>query len=421
MGDGEQKGDALAGTGRWLEEFRVHWRPLLAAFLGVGSALSLNTYILSVFAPYLIGEFGWTRAEWALLGIVQLAISFCLPVAGRLTDMFGVRRVAAVGALSFPAFLVAITMMDGSIETYFAIYLAQTVVCSVTTSTVYTRVVAETYRARRGLALGLASAGPPVIGALGAPLVSAFVAEQGWRAGYLAVAAFCFLMALITLALLSPQGQAAGRRTPEKKREGVYREIFAMPVFWLMLAAAFLVNTPFTVATSQLKLVVLEQGLGDATAAWLVTVFAVASLVGRLISGAALDYLSAPRIAAINFSLPVIGLLILASPLDSTLAVTIAMTLIGLSFGAEGDIMPYLVTNLFGIRVYSTVLGMLMAAMGGAMAAGNAMLAFALNSGGTYNHYFMAAAACSFAGAMILLLLGNPRFRSPFSEPATAP
>ena len=52
----------MRATGGDLGEFRHHWRPLLAAFLGVGSALSLNSYILSIFAPYLIEEFGWSRS-----------------------------------------------------------------------------------------------------------------------------------------------------------------------------------------------------------------------------------------------------------------------------------------------------------------------------------------------------------------------
>ena len=39
---------------RDFSEFRRHWRPLTASFLGMASGLSLNAFILSVFAPYLI-------------------------------------------------------------------------------------------------------------------------------------------------------------------------------------------------------------------------------------------------------------------------------------------------------------------------------------------------------------------------------
>ena len=400
-------------------EFRQHWRPLLAAFLGMGSALSLNSYILSTFAPYLIDEFGWTRSQWAMLGIVQILVMVCLPIAGRLTDIFGVRPVAAVGALSFPVFLVAIATMNGNIYLYLAIYTSQTIICSTTTATVYSRLVAEAFSVKRGLALAICGSSPPVVGALGAPLVTAFVESQGWRSGYLAVAVFCAICAALMLMLIprqpKPERKSSGA-TPdaaaEHKPVGVYAKIFAMPVFWIMLCATFLVNMPFTLATSHLKLVVLEQGLDDSTAAVLVSIFAVGSIIGRVLSGAALDYLPANIIAAIVFGLPFAGLLLLASPFDSAAIVTVAILLVGLSFGGEGDIIPYLVTKYFGISVYSTVLGLLSAAMGSAMAAGNIILVFTLDTTGGFTLYLLAAAAGAFIGSAMFLLIGHSRFRT---------
>ena len=398
-------------------EFRRHWRPLLAAFLGMGSALSLNSYILSTFAPYLIDEFSWTRSQWAMLGIVQILVMICLPVAGRLTDMFGVRPVAAVGALSFPVFLVAIATMNGNIYVYLAIYISQTIICSTTTATVYSRLVAEAFSVKRGLALAICGSSPPVVGALGAPLVTAFVESHGWRSGYLAVAVFCAICAVLVLMLIPRQPKpqpkplhAAPDAAAGQKSVGVYARIFATPIFWMMLCATFLVNMPFTLATSHLKLVVLEQGLDDATAAALVSVFAVGSIIGRVLSGAALDYLPANVIAAIVFGLPFAGLLLLASPFDSAAIVTVAILLVGLSFGGEGDIIPYLVTKYFGISVYSTVLGLLSAAMGSAMAAGNIILVFTLDSTGGFTLYLLVAAAGAFIGSAMFMLMGRSRF-----------
>ena len=174
-----------------------------------------------------------------------------------------------------------------------------------------------------------------------------------------------------------------------------------------MLAAIFLVNLPFTLATTQLKLVVLAQGLPAATAALLVSVFAVSSIVGRVLSGAALDYLPSHIIAAISFGLPVVGLLLLASPLDSVLVVTLAMALIGISFGGEGDIIPYLITRQFGIRIYSTVLGLLSAAMGLAMGGGNILMALT----GSFDLYLPIAAGTAFVGSLMFLALGLPSLK----------
>lgn len=410
----------MTGSG----EFRRHWRPLLAGSLGVGTALSLNTYILSIFAPYMIAEFGWTLSQWAMLGLVQLVVMISIPIAGRLTDLYGVRRVAAIGAFSYPLFLLAIAAMSGDIYVYLGIYIAQTVICSTTTMTVYSRVVAGAYSARRGLALGICGSAPPLIGAVISLVMTDFVADYGWRTGYVAVAVFCAICSVATFFLLG-SGDAAREAKPvvpaEKRPRGDYRAIFASPVFWIMLIALFLVNLPFSLAASQLKLVVLDQGLPDASAAVMVSVFAVGSIVGRVVSGAALDWLPAHWIAALVFALPVIGLLMLASPLDTEAVVLGGLLLIGLSFGGEGDIIPYLVTRYFGIAVYGTVLGLLTAAMGAAMAAGNVLLSMTLAQAGGYQTYFLTAATTAAIGSAMFLLLGLPRLKRHIVEPELAP
>lgn len=394
-------------------EFRQQWRPLAAAFVGMGSALSLNSYILSVFAPYLIEEFGWSRSQWAMLGLVQLLMMVCLPVAGRLADLYGVRRVAAVGALSFPVFLVAITLMPGSLEGYLAIYVAQTIVCSTTTSTVYSRVIATSFKLRRGVALGIAGSSPPLISALGAPLITAFVATHGWRAGYLAVAVFCAVCAVLTLLLLQSDDRVSAQASPEDRRKpgSDYRTIFAMPVFWILFTAIFLANLPFSLAISQLKLVVLDQGLDDATAALMVSTFAVGSIMGRIVSGFALDALPSHLVAAVGFGLPFIGLVLLALPFDTVLVVGLAILLIGVSFGGEGDVLPYMVTRYFDLRIFSTVSGLLSAAVGSAMALGNALLSLVLTETDSFHGYLIIAAAGAFIGAAMFLMLGMARFR----------
>lgn len=417
MSDGGQE------TGKSWGEFRQHWRPLLAASLGLGSALSLNSFILSIFAPYMIGEFGWTRSQWAMLGLVQMAVMISIPIAGRLTDLYGVRRVAAVGAFSYPLFLLAITGMNGDIRVYLAIYIAQTVICSTTTATVYSRVVAAAFKVRRGLALGIMGSAPPLLGAVLSPLMSGFVSAHGWRAGYVSIAAICAACAVATIWLLKSQDSAryaeAGPAAA-KRSWSDYRAILASPPFWIMFVALALVNLPFSLASSQLKLVVLDQGLSDATAATMVSVFAIASILGRIVSGLALDRMPAHIVAAIGFGLPVIGLLLLASPYDSAPAVLVAIALVGLSFGGEGDVIPYLVGRYFGIGVFGTVLGMLTAAMGGAMALGNVLIAAVLKSSNSFGPYLLTAAATAAIGSAMFLLLGLKTFRST-AEPELAP
>jgi predicted MFS family arabinose efflux permease len=277
--------------------------------------------------------------------------------------------------------------------------------------------VAEAFSARRGVALAIIGSSPPLVAALGSPLISAFVAQNGWRAGYVCMAIYCAVCAAVTIALLRPH-QPRPTVVLEKQSEdtrdaprGVYRAIFRMPVFWMMLVGCFLVNLPFTLAISQLKMVVLDQGITDADAAMMVSLFAIGSIVGRVAAGFGLDSLPAHIIAATSFFLPFAGLLLLASPYDSVPVVGFAILLIGLSFGGEGDVVPFLVTRYFDMSVFSTVLGLLTASIASAMAIGNLTLGIVLKLTNRFDLYLVIAAAAAFAGSVLFLMLGRRRFQ----------
>ena len=78
---------APAGGEGYFGELVRHWRPLLAASLGAGVSLPLFAYVNTVFAPYLLREFGWSRSDFALVGVTSLATLLVLPFIGRFTDL----------------------------------------------------------------------------------------------------------------------------------------------------------------------------------------------------------------------------------------------------------------------------------------------------------------------------------------------
>ena len=82
-------------------EFRLNWQPLLAASIGLAMGSALGHYTLSLFGPALIAEFGWTKAQFALVGALPLATLPLAPFAGRFTDRFGTRVAAIVGFTAY--------------------------------------------------------------------------------------------------------------------------------------------------------------------------------------------------------------------------------------------------------------------------------------------------------------------------------
>ena len=392
----------------YLHEFRTHWRPLLASTIGHGAGLAVSAYIIGTFAPPLMQEFGWSKSDFALLGTATLLTLVCLPVIGRITDLFGVRWVALVGVLFLPVSYLALSRFDGDLRMFVAITMLQVLLGTTTTSTVYSRLVAERFERARGLGLAIMASGPAIVGAIAAPLLSGFIEENGWRAGYEVMAALSavFGMAAILLIPSDLDPRPSLRRAHRSARD--YAVILRCRAFWVLAGGMFLCNIPQPLHGAQLKLMLLDNGLDTVRAGWVISLYATGVIIGRFACGIALDRLPAHLVAAVSMSVPSVGMLLIASPLDSAWALALAVMLMGLSQGAEGDIAGYLVVKHFGLEIYSSVLGLIIAALGLASALGSLLLSRSLASAGDYTLFLILSAIGVMIGGLVFVMLGAP-------------
>jgi MFS family permease len=393
----------------YFSELRAQWRPLLAALIGLGSGFSLTMYTTSIMAPHLLQEFGWSKSEFALVGSLSLLTIPVFPFIGRLADIRGVRRTALIGVVSLPLIFVALSMMNGDIRVYIALFLAQAIFCVSTTATVYSRIVVQYVTTARGLALAIMASGPALTGAIGGPLLNNFVEAHGWRAGYRALVVFSIIAGAAALLLMPKERKASGAVSVPRARtiKQDYPEIIANPAFWVLLCAMLLCNVALAISQTQLKLVMLDSGVTAAGTSTLISAFAVGVLAGRFVSGVALDRYPAYLVAAIAMFLPSIGLFLLAAHLGAQPMVMLAVILIGFSLGAEGDVVAYLVVRNFGVRVYSSVLGLMTAAIATSSSVGAALLSLTLKTSGRYAPFLIASGISVAIGSSLFLLLGR--------------
>src|SRR5262245_4197759 len=96
-------------------ELRTNWQPLAAATAGMSAGVSLSAYTNAAMAPRFLEAFDWDRSDFALTGVIALLTFVFLPLYGRLADLFGVRRVAVIGAVALPLCWIAFSMMSGPI------------------------------------------------------------------------------------------------------------------------------------------------------------------------------------------------------------------------------------------------------------------------------------------------------------------
>ena len=394
------------GSAYW-GEFRTHWRPLLAATMGLGFGIGLSAYTMSLFAPKLIAEFGWPRSQFALLGSMGLLMLIAQPITGRLTDRFGVRAVSTVGVLAGPSAYIAFAMQPGSIRAFFAIAVLQIVVGTLTTSPVYTRIVAERFERARGLAFSLVMTGPPLVGAVLAPLLGRFIESEGWRNGYLLMGGITMAFGLIAVAMTPPHiGTRPDEDVPVESKAG-YGVIVRNPAFWVLIIGMILVNFPQGLVSAQMKLMLMDSGAQSQTATWLISIYAVGVMVGRFACGLSLDRMQPHHVAALTLSMPAIGMMLMASPFDATIVLALSVAMMGLAQGAEGDVAAYLVSRRFGLNVFSLVMGLVGASIAGGAALGSLTLSYTLGLWGSYAPFLVIGACVTLVGALLFLTLGH--------------
>ena len=346
----------------YLEELRANWRPLLAATVGVGSGMSLAGTITSAIAPHMIAGNGWSKSEFALVGSLGIVSSLAFPFIGRLADVLGVKWTALIGQVTLPLAFLAYSMMSGSLSMYIGIFLVQSVICVTTTATVYSRLAVQYIKNARGLALAIVVSGAAIVSAIGGPILNQYVEDNGWRAAYQALAIFAAIAGGITFLLIPAERKDPSAAVlPKRRARDDYPLIFRSPAFWILAASMLLCNLPQVLMLTQLKLLLLDNGVTGPGAAVMISALSIGMLSGRFLTGLALDRFSPHVVASFTLGLPSLGLFIIASSLDSSTVLTTAVFFLGFAFGAEGDIVAFLIARHFGVRVYSSVMGLMTA------------------------------------------------------------
>ncbi|MCP5402646.1 MAG: MFS transporter [Novosphingobium sp.] len=392
----------------YFREFRVHWPNLLGAGLGLGFGAAINHHLTSLFAPALIAEFGWTRSQFALTGLVGLASMLFTPIAGRLTDYLGPRKAAMIGFSVLPAGYFCLSLMTGPIWQLFAIMLVNGTLGILTATMVFTRVVVERFDIARGIALAVMLSSPPLIAAVAAPLIGSIIESEGWRTAYRTMAGLSAMGGIAAVLLI---GRARGGKVPERKAAKLdwakLREFARNPLFILLTAGMFLVNLPQVLVASQFNLMLMENGASMASATLLLSLYQICVVVGRFVSGWSLDRIAPHMVAIFMLGLPVAGYLALASSFDALWVLAGVAVLVGLAQGAETDVSAFLTSRRFELEHFAFVFSMQMMFMGLASALGSALLSFTLRGNGTYDVFLVLAALSTLAGALCFFMTGR--------------
>jgi len=352
------------------------WWIVAASMLAISTGIAPFVYgSFGLFMIPLGEEFGWNRTELSVsLSFLLFTSALCMPVVGRLVDQFGIRRVLMPSMILLGLCLLAIPAYVSALW-HLSLVLALAGTLGAANNTVsFMPVLSAWFDRRRGLALGIAVAGIG-LGYFYVPVLVQFAIEgYGWRAGYYLLAAILLGIALPLVYLIIKESPAelglgpdgVGETEPQRSAStdvGLSsREIFKTREFWTLAAIFCVLSFVLYGSLAHLVPMLLDRGMRATQAAGVQSLLGVSVLVARILIGFLVDRYFAPKVALVAFAASAVGIGIFALGAAGPMAYVAAM-MIGLSIGAEVDLLAYMSSRYFGLRAFGTTCGLLLGAI----------------------------------------------------------
>lgn len=395
-------------------EFARGWKTLLASFLGMGVCIvSLSYYSGGIWVKPWQDEFGWTRTE---IGTAQtlstLVLVLTAPFAGRLIDRYGLRTVSTISLFLYGLTLYAISKMNGELWMLYFLFILTPLVAVASSPLAFTRAINAWFEKHKGLALGLSLTSTGVAAFLIPKYLTPYVAENGWREGYIVL----FTLVLIVLPIVWLLIRDNPPETAKEIEEGqtvlsgiTFKEATNSRVFWMIAIIFLLIAVAVAGLIPSFIPLLQDAGLSAAEAGGYAAIMGASVMLGRLITGFLIDRIFAPYVTAVVFTLVAGGCLALG--LGGIQYALLAAIALGFAIGAEVDLIGFFTAKYFGLKNYGTIYGFQYSTFNFGAAISPVIAGYIWDTTGNYDIALIGGAIL--IGIAIVIALFLPKFPEP--------
>ncbi|MEE8421903.1 MAG: MFS transporter [Dehalococcoidia bacterium] len=421
--------DPAARRGRRPLIYYGYWL-IGVAFVAQLISAGSQAYVAGIFVVPMSEDLGWTRAEFSLAQTAgRFIMAFFGIFVGVLVDRGYARGMMIAGITVLGA---GLFLTSGVTELWQWILLRGllfTVGAAMIGSLVVNVTLAKWFVQRRGLAVGMAAVGVSVAGIVMPLVLTPFVDEFGWRAGWrlLAVVSWAAVYPAALLMRSTPEehglnpdgksdeemrassGDAARADFANSLTRGealrtrtLYQIVLAFGVSGVGLGTILFTTIPFTT----------DAGFSRTTASFMLA-FAVAlpAALTKPVWGVLLDRYRPKVLAASGFLISGVGtaLVVVAAQAQDVTLLAAGFVLIGIGFGGQIPIQEVIWASYFGRRYLGAVRSVAMPFTLFFGAGGPLVVQLYFDQVGNYDGAFYAVAALWVLAAVLVLLVRQPK------------
>lgn len=357
-----------------------------------------------------------TAADLAIVFTVANAVGPITMISGGfINDRLGPRGVLLVGGGMFGVGM----MLSGLATSVGGLIVTYGLVLGLGLGMAYGATISNSVKFfpdKKGLVGGIATATYGLSSVVIPPVANALIQRVGVSSSFLILGGVFLAVILVSslFVVKCPQGYAPQGYVPAKRAAGGsvdknWKQMLSDPVFYVMIVMLTCGAFSGLMITSQASPMAQSiTGMSAAMAATAVSVLALFNAAGRIVAGTLSDRFG--RIAVLRgaFVLEIIGLgLLFLTGEGNTLLFMVAVSCIGLCFGALMGVYPGFTADRFGLRNNSVNYGIMFIGFAVAGYFGPTVCRSILGSTGAYSSAFLVAMGLAAAGIVLSVVFSS--------------
>jgi predicted MFS family arabinose efflux permease len=392
---------------------------LLAVTMGQRSALGLFVSPLNTATGLGLATISFAMA------MSQIVWGAAQPVAGGLADRYGPAKVISVGAVLLAAATAILPAGHGTLTLVGALSLGAAAGAATGSNAMLLGIVSRRVAAeRRGLMVGVVSAGGSAGQLVLAPVAQTLILLTGWANAMYALAALS-LLALPLARVLEPRSTdvaaTSAGNPPAPPVAAVLGDAVRSKAYWLISAGFFVCGFHVAFLLAHMPGVIELCGLPSSLAGIWIAVIGLCNVVGSIVSGLAIRRVPMKWMLAALYAARAAGVAaFVVMPKTETTLMAFALWM-GLTYMATLPPTSGLLGKLFGVERLAPLLGVTMLVHQVGSFLGVWLGGVAVAQTGSYDVLWVADAALAVVAALLHLPLGEPaNERAPGRSPAVA-
>ncbi len=399
-----------------MNKSRYGWYVVAGAFILLFCSTGTQFYTFPVFFEAIVRDTGWARAETAAALSVGMFISGITGMLiGGLIRKIGIKPILISGSIIAGIGFALLSTTDRlwQLYVYYGLLVAVGASCIALVPNLIA--VESWFTQKRSTALGIATTGIGVGGAVMAPLASWLITRYDWQT------AFLFMAGIITV--IGIPISAIIMRTPKKSElaqlDGVEMKVdsalasgvtlhqaLRSRAFWCISIGVMLWAFAYGTGIVHQVAFAVDIGIDRTAAAGAISLLAVFSIPGRLGFGKLGDIIDKRYVFIAGTCLQIVAFIVLIKTTNLAMLYIYAC-LIGLNIGSMAPILPGMLADHFGHKHFGSIYGAAFFTQTIGVVVGPISGGWIFDTTGSYHSAFLTAAVISLVSVISVYLAGK--------------